>query len=184
MQLFSEKGFRGTSITQIEAAAGLTPGAGGIYHHFRTKDALLRAGIARHLDRLAALRDIRELLTGLGDLRVELTLLARYALREMTREQDLLRVLATEARTHPELVNDAVDQLIRSTFAGFATWLETQGVPAERSLEVSTVGLGALLSNRLLQSLHLLSATDVTDEAFVRTWVHMMERTIQDIAGA
>ncbi|MGH8967612.1 MAG: TetR/AcrR family transcriptional regulator, partial [Actinomycetes bacterium] len=53
MELFSEHGYRGTSITQIEQAVGLSPGAGGIYHHFPSKEALLTAGVERQLSRLA-----------------------------------------------------------------------------------------------------------------------------------
>jgi AcrR family transcriptional regulator len=66
MQLFSQHGYRGTSVAQIEAAAGLTPGSGGLYHHFRAKEEVLTAGIERHLARLRALRDIRHLLADLG----------------------------------------------------------------------------------------------------------------------
>src|SRR4051812_33208676 len=92
MELFGRNGFKGTSITAIESAVGLTPGAGGIYRHFPSKQALLEAGIERHLGRLSALRDIRTILGDLGDLRIELTLLARYALAELDREADLLRI--------------------------------------------------------------------------------------------
>jgi len=59
MRLFSEQGFRGASVAQIEAAAGLTPGAGGLYHHFGSKDDVLASGVRRHLQRLEPLRDIR-----------------------------------------------------------------------------------------------------------------------------
>lgn len=45
MRLFGEQGYAATSVAQIEAAAGLSPGAGGLYAHFRSKDALLRAGL-------------------------------------------------------------------------------------------------------------------------------------------
>jgi AcrR family transcriptional regulator len=83
MRLFSENGYSGTSITKIEAAAGLTPGAGGIYHHFKSKEALLAAGIERQLARLDALRDIRRVLGPLGDVKAELTLSARYILAEL-----------------------------------------------------------------------------------------------------
>ena len=62
MRLFSEHGYAGTSIAKIEAAAGLTPGAGGLYHHFKSKEAVLAAGIERHLARLQALREIRRVL--------------------------------------------------------------------------------------------------------------------------
>ena len=83
MRFFSENGYSGTSIAKIEAAAGLTPGAGGIYHHFKSKEALLAAGIERQLARLDALRDIRRVLGPLGDLKAELTLTARYILAEL-----------------------------------------------------------------------------------------------------
>ena len=62
MRLFSQHGYSGTSIAKIEAAAGLTPGAGGIYHHFPSKEAVLAAGIERQLARLGALREIRDVL--------------------------------------------------------------------------------------------------------------------------
>jgi AcrR family transcriptional regulator len=58
MELFGQQGFKATSVVQIEQAAGLASGSGGIYNHFRTKQALLEAGIERHLGRLDALRDI------------------------------------------------------------------------------------------------------------------------------
>ena len=84
MLLFSQHGYAATSVAKIEAAVGLTPGAGGIYHHFPSKEAVLSAGIERHLARLGALREIRQILGPLGDLKAELTLTARYVLAEST----------------------------------------------------------------------------------------------------
>src|SRR6478735_12160639 len=80
MRLFSSKGYEATSVSQIEAAAGLAAGSGALYHHFKSKEALLDAGIDRQLDRRHAMRDIRALFAGLGDLRAELTVLGRYLL--------------------------------------------------------------------------------------------------------
>ena len=62
MRLFSEQGFRGASVAQIEAAVGLTPGAGGLYHHFESKEEVLAFGVRRHLQRLEALRDVRRII--------------------------------------------------------------------------------------------------------------------------
>jgi AcrR family transcriptional regulator len=98
MHLFSQHGYSGTSIAKIEAAAGLTPGAGGIYHHFPSKEAVLAAGIERQLSRLGALREIRNVLGSLGDLKAELTLTARYVLAELDSESELLRILASDRR--------------------------------------------------------------------------------------
>ena len=180
MRLFGDQGFKGTSVIQIEAAAGLTPGAGGIYHHFRSKEALLLAGIERHLDRLDALRDIRRLLTGLGDLRVELTVTARYALAELDREGELLSILVGEARTRPELVQDASRRMLSATYDEFSAWLtERTPLTADRARAVATVGLGALMSSRLLRNLIGAAPVGVDDETFVTTWVDMMIHTIE-----
>jgi len=180
MGLFSERGFHGTSVVQIEDAAGLSAGAGGIYHYFRSKEELLTAGIDRHLARLSALRDLRRLLTGLDDMRSELTITARYTLAELDREAELLQILATEARARPELVRAAVEQLIDASYAEFASWVtdRTGGrVPADRAAAVAAVGLGALLSSRVLAALAMTSVT-VDDQAFVQAWVDMMIMTI------
>ncbi|MGH9208726.1 MAG: TetR/AcrR family transcriptional regulator, partial [Acidimicrobiales bacterium] len=32
MRLFGEQGYKATSVAQIEAAAGLAPGSGALYH--------------------------------------------------------------------------------------------------------------------------------------------------------
>ncbi|WP_051466445.1 TetR/AcrR family transcriptional regulator [Actinomadura oligospora] len=175
MRLFGEQGYRGTSVAQIERAAGLTPGAGGLYHHFRTKEELLRAGIERNLSRLDALRDIRRVLGGLGDLRAELTLSARYVLAELDGEEELLRIMLTEARSRPEIVEDAVRQLVNTTFTEFTAWLrDSAGVPGERAAAVASVGLGALFSSRVMSGLLKVSSVGVDDETFVATWVEMM----------
>ena len=50
MRLFGEQGFHATRVAQIEAAAGLAPGAGGLYRHFPSKRALLDEGIRRQID--------------------------------------------------------------------------------------------------------------------------------------
>src|SRR5580693_4567692 len=153
MHLFSQHGYAATSIAKIEAAAGLTPGAGGIYHHFASKEAVLAAGIDRQLARLGALREIRNVLGSLGDVRSELTLTARYILAELDSESELLRILASDARNRPQLLTAAVEELVSSTFTGFATWV---GERAEHTLSekeasaIAAFGLGSLLSSRLL----------------------------------
>lgn len=176
MRLFSEHGYTATSIAKIEAAAGLTPGAGGLYHHFRSKEAVLMAGIERQLGRLDALREIRRVLTPLGDVKAELTLIARYILAELDSESDLLRILASEARSRPQLLTAAVDRLVSSTFEGFATWIadrSERAIADERAHALATLGLGSLLSSRLLRDV-LGIPSQMDDETLVSTWVELM----------
>jgi AcrR family transcriptional regulator len=186
MHLFSEHGYAATSIAKIEAAAGLTPGAGGIYHHFASKEALLAAGIERQLARLDALREIRNVLGSLGDIKAELTLTARYILAELDSESELLRILASDARNRPQLLTAAVDELVSSTFTGFATWIgerSERAIPAEEAKAIASFGLGSLLSSRLLRDILGMPAL-IDDETLVDTWVRMMVTALGQPAPA
>jgi AcrR family transcriptional regulator len=181
MRLFSEQGFMATTIVQIETAAGLARGAGGVYHHFPSKEAILTAGIERHLERLDALRDIRELFSDLGDLRIELTITARYIFAELDREAELLRILFTESRHHPQLLQSATDRLIGASLDGFGRWLtarsERELLPDEAHA-LATLTLGGLIASRLLTAtLHL--DTTVDDETVIRTWVDLLVHALQ-----
>ena len=51
LRCFARKGFAGTTITDIEAEAGLSPGAGGTYRHFTSKLEMLEAAVADVLAR-------------------------------------------------------------------------------------------------------------------------------------
>lgn len=176
MLLFSDHGYAGTSVAKIEKAAGLTPGAGGLYHHFESKEAVLAAGIARRLARLQALRDIRRVLTPLDDVKAELTLIARYTLTELDSEAELLRILASETRNRPQLLTSAVQELVSSTFEDFSTWIaaRAQGsVAGEQASAIATIGLASLFGARLMRDLLGVEA-NIDDEALVDTWVQLM----------
>jgi AcrR family transcriptional regulator len=186
MRLFSEHGYAATSIAKIEAAAGLTPGAGGLYHHFASKEAVLAAGIERRLSRLAALREIRQVLGTLEDLKAELTLTARYILAELDSESELLRILASDVRNRPQVLKTAVEQLVSSMFTGFATWIgerAERAVPAEEATAIASFGLGSLLSSRLLRDV-LGIPSEVDDVVLVDTWVQMMVTALSGPAQA
>ena len=175
--LFGEQGFKATSVAQIEAAAGLSPGAGGLFHHFRSKQAVLEAGIERHLARLNALRDIRRIVGDLGDVRVELTIFARYILAELDEESDLLRLLLLEARQRPEVLGAAVDTMVGGSATDFAGWLAArpgQSLSPTQAQAIAVLGLGSLLAPRLTQAVLGRSVLALDDQALVAGWVHTM----------
>jgi len=182
MRLFAENGFRGASVAQIEAAAGLTPGAGGLYHHFESKEQLLAAGIQVHLERLDRFREVRALMGPLGDLRVELAVTARYFLAELDSETELFRILISESRRRPELLTSAVNELIASTFGGFAGWLAEKAegrLDPDRARRVADLTLGSLLSSRLLRIVLGVDAGDDDDETSIGVWVDMVARELE-----
>ena len=66
--LFSDRGFKGTTVGELERVAGLTPRAGALYKHFPSKEAVLEAAFERHVAEIEALHGAIELMP-LGDLR-------------------------------------------------------------------------------------------------------------------
>ena len=123
MRLFSAKGFEATSVSQIEAAAGLAAGSGALYRHFKSKDALLDAGIDRQLDRRRAMRDIRALFAGLRDLRAELIVLGRYLLSVIDEEIQLLQIAARTPAGQSARLDTAYAALIGGLNAELADWI-------------------------------------------------------------
>ena len=187
MRLFGERGYDGTSVADIERAAGLTPGAGGLFHHFRTKEDVLAAGIERHLGRLDALRQIRDIVPPLGDLRAELTLLARYVFAELAEERELFRVLFTESRQRPALLAEAVDRIVGDSYREFAAWLRrmapASSLPGDAET-VAAIALGALAHYRILEDLLHRPPIDVPEDSFITTWVEMVVRALQPPRGS
>jgi hypothetical protein len=121
-------------------------------------------------------------LTPLGDLKAELILTARYILTELDSESELLRILASEARNGPQLLTAAVDQLVNSTFTGFAAWIGERAqrpVAKEEATAIAAVGLGSLLSSRLLRDVLGIPAP-VDDETLLDTWVQLMVFALAD----
>jgi AcrR family transcriptional regulator len=181
MRLFSELGYQATSITQIEAAAGLAPGSGALYHHFKTKEALLEAGIDRQLDRRHAMHDIRTLFAGLGDLRIELTMLGRYVLTVLDEETQLLQ---TAARTPPDQsprLNNAYAALIEGLYAEVADWIKgwIPEISDRDAKTVAAVGVDALLGKRATSIVFRLPPTDMQDEYYIAEWTAMLAGRVE-----
>lgn len=175
MRLFSDRGYGATSVAEIERSAGLTPGAGGLFHHFNNKEAVLAAGIERQLTRLEAVRHIRGAIPPLDDVRAELNLVARYVFLELEEEQELLRVLISEGRQRPQLLAGAVDQVVRGTFNEFAALLGRSG-----GTEVgAALALGSLVAFASAELLLGQAPVDADREEVIATWVEMVMGLIE-----
>ncbi|WP_018178790.1 TetR/AcrR family transcriptional regulator [Jongsikchunia kroppenstedtii] len=184
MRLFGEQGYRATSVAQIEAAAGLAPGSGGLYHHFRSKELLLEAGIDRHLDRVRALRDISQIFEGLADMRSELTVLGRFTLEVLDEESQLLRIVSSELRDRPQKLTDAVEQMLADSYRQLANWIERQVPDIERAQAetTATVALNALFGYRATRDVLGESASPGDDE-IVAEWVEFVASRLERLAG-
>ena len=95
MRLFGKQGYAGTKVGQIEDAAGLSRGAGGIYRHFSSKQELLSAGITRAIDTGTDLVGLISDPDKLVDLPFpdRLFVVARAGLQRLDHDRDLNRLV-------------------------------------------------------------------------------------------
>jgi AcrR family transcriptional regulator len=181
MRLFSQQGYRATSVKQIEKAAGLVPGCGALYNHFKSKQELLAAVIDRQLDRRRAMHDISALFAGRGDLRTELSLLCRYLMSVLDQESEFLQVVArTPAEESPRLA-DAYAALLDSLYSELDVWVQAcaptlDGAQAGR---VARIGVDALVGRRASRIMFHANHTDTSDEQYVTEWTEMIAGRIE-----
>jgi AcrR family transcriptional regulator len=172
MTLFAERGFDGASIGDIERAAGMAPRSGAIYQHFKGgKEELLRAAVERELRAIDELGSVMEMLP-LGDLRAELTLLARWNLNSLERRSELARFVRRDAaRLEPELRDELYARLVGGPYEQVVGWLRSR-VPG-----VSDPHAFALVLVESISAYHSLRLTfgrtpdDVDDDRFIGAWV-------------
>ncbi len=183
MRLFGEQGYRATSINQIEKAAGLVPGCGALYNHFKSKEALLAAGIDRQLDRRRAMRDISALFAGQGDLHTELTLLCRYLISVLDRETEFLRIAARTPAAESERVRDAYAALVDGLYAELAGWISgcAPDLADGTAHRIAVFGINALLGKRLTRIVFHTPAVDTPDEEYVTEWTAMLAGRIETL---
>lgn len=128
MRLFGQNGYSATTITQIEKAAGLSPGAGGLYRHFPSKRAILEAGVEANISTgvgLVSLMGDRQALASLP-LPERLLLVARAGLRRLEQERDLNRLVLRDLAQFPDLLAQVGKEDIGGTFRGLVSWLRSQ----------------------------------------------------------
>ena len=183
MRLFGEQGYQATSVAQIEAAAGLAPGSGALYNHFKSKEALLNAGIDRQLDRRRAMRDIRALFAGLGDLRTELTMLGRYLLAVLDEESQLLQIASRIPSGHAARLNDAYAALFDGLYTELADWIKSWSptVGKQNAAATAAVAVNALLGKRATSTLFHAPGTDIPDDQYVAEWTAMLASRIESL---
>ena len=102
LDLFARKGFRETSIGDIEDAAGLKRRAGGFYRHFKSKDAVLFEGLEAMAAEMVAEVRLEDVLQR-PDVRAELIFIATSLLDHAAQFRVLRLLLLREAHKVPEL---------------------------------------------------------------------------------
>jgi AcrR family transcriptional regulator len=135
LRLFARDGYGATTVAAIEASVGLSPGSGGMYRHYGSKEDVLRAAIEGYEERFA--ERVSSMASELGsaernDRRAQLKVIADHTLEAAPEQRDLIRLLFREADAVPHVLSEVRDRFLSLSYAGFSAWL--------RGLELSEIG--------------------------------------------
>lgn len=174
LELFAEQGYEATPTAQIEEAAGLSPGSGALYKHFRSKQQLLDVALALRMQEIDALPERLDL-GPLGDLRSEMSLIARWGLVELERERSLALVVMKEGHRIPGFVDAFRDAIVRRGHALSVEVLRRYSASHRtefRDLEATATVLGSSIVGFALQGFIVgRNFVDVDEERFASAWV-------------
>ncbi|MFD0887089.1 TetR/AcrR family transcriptional regulator [Streptosporangium algeriense] len=176
LRLFAERGYAATSVAEIESASGLSPGAGGLYRHFRSKYEVLAAAVNERAVRVEA--RIAEM--GAADpaapVAERLAALCEAGLAGIGEESELVRVFFRDLGSFPELVGVVRAGLLQPMFDAIGSWLCAQPEYAGADLDRSAVG--AVLGGSLVHCLLFEETVGeppgrAERERFVASWVSL-----------
>jgi AcrR family transcriptional regulator len=186
LRLFAERGFSGTSVAAIEEAAGLSPGSGALYAHFKSKQEVLEAAVTHAMKVADSGLSLVPLLP-LGDVRAELTLIARGALLLMSSWRDLAMVLVKEAGNSPALTAQLRDQVVERTYNWFADWLAERaedGAVARVDFPViAAVWIGGLIQYWGTDELLGGPPAGIEEDRFIVGWVDSLHGVLVPRSG-
>lgn len=174
IELFGRGGYQGTSVGDIEAKAGLVPRRGGLYKHFPSKEAVLEAAVERRSRAVDEL-ETRSLVTPASDPETEVRLLGRIALREIGRDQEVLRIVMREGDNFPALRDRFHARIVRRGHEQTAKRLrllaERAGVTGVDMDAVAAVLLAPIISYRILETLFGQPPGDLSEERYLDAWI-------------
>jgi AcrR family transcriptional regulator len=175
MKLFAEHGFKATSVGAIEKEAGLAPRSGALYQHFKGKQQLLEAAVDRELAGVDELAHAIAMFP-LGDLRAEVTMLARWNLASLERRAALTRFVRREADLLPKRLRTKLyDRLVARPYAEIVAWLSARfreaGIDPPDLDALTLILIESMGAYKELNRVFDQVPADIDDERFIAAWV-------------
>jgi AcrR family transcriptional regulator len=184
IRLFAERGFNGTTVGDIERAAGLAPRSGGLYKHFASKEAVLEAAAERHVGEIEAVRAMIDL-RPLGDLRAELTLVARFTLAELRAERPLIKIVQKDGDQFPHLMKLVRERIIKKGHETanlvMGRILEQNGVAVEDPTPLASVALAMLVGRDVEQMMFQHDPGGLSEDEFIEAWVEVWSTFVEGL---
>jgi AcrR family transcriptional regulator len=175
LRLFSVQGYKGTTIAEIEKAAGLSPGSGALYTHFRSKSEVLETVVDAAIERAGRAFELFDSILK-GSIDEQLHLVARATFLLLDSSVDLVKLLFKEADTFPDLLARLRESAFDPGYVWMADWVRRTAPSADDvdAEAVAAVAIGSLMNYWLQTRLLGTPPMGLERERFVSTWVNGM----------
>lgn len=166
---FARKGFAGTSLADIEEAAGFSVGAGSTYRYFPSKQAILEAAVAEALRRADELSAAEP-----GSIEEA----GRLALGSMDAIEDLTRIVLRDLDRFPGLLMPVVDRLLEGPIRAVGARMAT-AAPGLDGDAMATVLIGALVNFKVIEAIGGKRPGAVEEERLLAAWTHLYRLALE-----
>ena len=183
LRLFAERGFRETTVGDIEREAGLQPRRGALYRHFPTKAALLDAAVRAHLDSVESALDQITAVSS-SDIRPEAAALGRWFLAELDAERDLFRILEQDGERVPEIRELIRRRVVDAGHRRVADLIHQRAGRTDAHIDAEALAvlvIGSLANHRRVIWTFGRAPLEVDDERLLNTWSDTLA-TLVDVA--
>ncbi len=159
LTLFSERGYRGTSVRDITRAAGVTEAV--LYHYFANKADLWAAVLAAYAP-FGQMSRILEAASG-APLDEALRILTRELLRILRERQQLVLTLLSEAPVEPDVAR-VLERFLDEVESALATFFARRQARGEIAADVDVAAAARVVQGALLVRLLTTVLTPHGDE--------------------
>lgn len=189
LSLIAERGFKATTVGDIEVAAGLVPRSGGLYKHFPSKHALIEAGIKTRIERVDSLASVVGFFadppSSNADRRKLLITTGQVILDELDAESEIARIIDRDGDRFPEFREAMHNHMVEPGFAfteeALRLWISSyEGTPAQKDRldaldlpAISAVVLGSLVNLRRHEWMFGTPVHGIDDTRFLASWADM-----------
>lgn len=181
MRLFAERGYRATSVADIQTACGLAAGSGALYKHFPSKEALLAAGVHRYIGELQESgHKLMDLLPDEPD--QALGMIARAVLDAMAGQHAIIRVGLRDLEQFPDLLAVLWDGLMVTLYDQLAGWLAAQQTAGRIGVDdpaaTAAVLMASLTYYEVLLALCGRAPGNIDCDRYLAAWVDSATATL------
>lgn len=193
LTLFAAKGYKATSVADIQQASGLAPGSGALYKHFASKRDLLEAAVKHRIDNIVTAREQYD--SGRPSSTEDAVRTAgRLIWNNLVQSEELIRVMLREPDALGDLDEQTWQVITDNAYQRFADELKASNRIGRTAIPdpeaMAAVAIGSLSYYATLRALTGRSPGNVDDERYFEAWVGQITGALkhyaitpQDISG-